>query len=363
MFADEDQPDRVYHLCDMRGHAISDLDIRDYDTGYGSLQILSLPYLRIEYVNKSSGDTECNVMDINTGKLVLPIPFDSYNLSKEFNLLFPIRFSDDANEPMDTYNILDRSNPTRYMLDKWCSKQPRLLTGVCYLVPYSNESGTKTAYNVCSLDKRGVLLDFLADRIEVMSPHDDNSALKIFKNGKCIVIDQEGKPLMNHWVDDADADNTNIADNGHWVSNDGKRNYVGRDGQMKLSEWFDEVHHGIGGAFVVTKLDENKNKWCNIYKDGKLLLDKWCNDIYVQFYKDVNEEYYTLEYGIGMKCKYSACNKDGRMLLPLNDGIVFMTKESFTAIHEFPYYSIFCRGSRIASRIELLSHGFVPPSK
>ena len=208
-----------------------------------------------------------------------------------------------------------------------------------------------------------MLLDFLADRIEVMSPHDDNSALKIFKNGKCIVIDQEGKPLMNHWVDDADADNTNIADNGHWVSNDGKRNYVGRDGQMKLSEWFDEVHHGIGGAFVVTKLDENKNKWCNIYKDGKLLLDKWCNDIYVQFYKDVNEEYYTLEYGIGMKCKYSACNKDGRMLLPLNDGIVFMTKESFTAIHEFPYYSIFCRGSRIASRIELLSHGFVPPSK
>ena len=363
MFADEDQPDGVYHLCDMRGHVISDLDIRDYDTGYGSLQILSLPYMRIEYVNKSSGDLENNVMDINTGKLVLPIPFDSYELSKEFNLLFPIRFAEDANETIDTYNILDRSNPTRYMLDKWCSKQPRLLTGVCYLIPYSDTAGTKFAYNVFSLDKRGVLLDFLADRIDVMNPNEDNSSLKIYKNGKCIVIDQEGRPLMNHWVDDAEDDTTGRADNGHWVSNDGKRNYVGRDGQMKLSEWFDEVYHGIGGAFVVTKLDENQVKWCNIYKDGKLLLDKWCNDIYVDFYKDINEEYYELEYGTGSKCKYSACDKYGRILLPPCDKIMFITKESFTAICEFPYYSVYYRGKRVAGGIKCLSHGFVPPSK
>ena len=94
-----------------------------------------------------------------------------------------------------------------------------------------------------------------------------------------------------------------------------------------------------------------------------MLLDKWCNDIYVDLYKDVNEYYYELEYGTGSNCKYSACDKNGRILLPPCDKIMFITKESFTAICDFPYYSIYYRGRRITQGIRCLYYNFLPPTQ
>ena len=223
-------------------------------------------------------------------------------------------------------NLLDMMNPTHYLLEHWASDVKKLVNG-CFRISYEKAAGDHV-YQIYSPDAKGMLFDFPVDGVV-----DFKNGFQLEKDGKYMKINIEGKCLFPHWVDEYNEDD----DNGYWLKNNGKKNYAKNDTSYGLDEWFDDVWHGIGDAYIVTKTDDTKsmeahevegNKHTrtkdihptkmNIYKNGKLLLKEWADKIYIDKYKASSNEYYVVNYS--NKC--TACDQNGKLLLDdLYDGI------------------------------------------
>ena len=290
--------------------------------------------LAVDGIEQFTGDTTYVIVDINGKKNILRTADCKLMLSDEFENwrqfdsgdLMLIVYKHDKSGQFTGENLIDKANPSHYLLPKWAKKIHKLVNGkykIAYYAPDEN-----TVYQVYDPSERKMLFDFCVDDVG-----ENKDGFVLCKDNKYMAINLDGKPLLPRWVDDYNFDETH---KGYWIKNDGKKNYAKDDKSYGLEEWFDDVSHGIGDAYIVTKVDENDTieshevangrntskdihpTKVNIYKNGKLLLKDWADKITTDRYKDSSNNYYVVKYN--NKC--TVCDENGRLLLDdLYDGI------------------------------------------
>lgn len=287
--------------------------------------------LAIDSIEQFTSDTTYVIVDINEKKNILrtadlKLMLDKWFTSwKQFDALHLIVQDESMRQ-----NLLEKLNPTHYLLNNWASHIQKLVNG-CFSISYEKTDGDHI-YQIYSPDEKGMLFDFPVDGVV-----DFENGFQLEKDGKYMRTNLEGKCLFPHWVDSYWDDKDSKDDNkGYWIKNNGKKNFAKDNTSYDLDEWFDDVWHGIGDAYIVTKTEDTKsmeahevdgNKHTstnihptkvNIYKNGKLLLKEWADKISIKKYEDSSNEYYVVRYNN----KYTACDQNGRLLLDdLYDGI------------------------------------------
>lgn len=224
-------------------------------------------------------DAQYNIIDLHEFKPLLDPWFDGYRKAEpeQENVLHV--------ERKTLHNFVDSTKPDRYLLPMWASDAKYGNNGSgCWEITYTDPESDKQVYNVFNPATRKEIFAKPVPVLDLLP-----SGILLRQGTKKMLLDLNGHPLFNHWVDAYHGDQKD----GWWLENDGKENFVHSNGETAMTEWYDNIRRGINrGDFLV-----QYNGKMNVIRGNKPLFQKWADHITKEESSLSSGTYYIVTYG------------------------------------------------------------------